>query len=341
MALDQPAETANTLDRLTDTVTRYRLFPTPEFQAVARIEASLLKGARKYFDDNGFTEIVIPHLTRATGACENISTMFKLQFFDENRFLAQTGQLYLEVMTPYMDKVWACSPSFRAEPLVDNRHLIEFMLTELEFNGDFEELLQHIENLMLSMTSEVLSTRQKELNLLNIDTDRLKLTTPFRRVSYADAVDMLKPLGVKWGDDLKSIHEKWLVENTGGKPLFITHFPKSLKFFNMIENKQDPNIVDSADLLLPFSGEAVGAAEREHNYDRLVQRLEESSMLRLLETHGGSIKDFDWYLNYYKEFGGVQHSGCGMGMNRVTQFVLGVDDIRKAGAWPMNKETAA
>ena len=134
------------LDMLKQTEKRYELFASREMQAVAKIEASLLKGARKYFDDNDFTEIVVPHITRVTGACENIFTMFTVDHFEEKAYLAQTGQLYLEVMTPVLKRVWCVGPSFRAEPSVDERHLTEFTLIELEFEGNLTELMQHVEN---------------------------------------------------------------------------------------------------------------------------------------------------------------------------------------------------
>jgi asparaginyl-tRNA synthetase len=327
-------------ERLKKTVDRYRSFEDPRLQAIAKVEASLLSGGRKYFESNDFVEVVVPHITKATGACENVATMFDVGFFGERRYLAQTGQLYLEVLTPYLDKVWAAGPSFRAEPDIDNRHLVEFMLLEIEFNGGFDELLGHVEGTISSMVGEVLSKRMGELELLGADIDRLKAARPpFKRITYADAVDLLAGSGVRWGDDLKSSHEKQLAEFLGGKPVFVTHYPKEIKFFNMKENSINPQVVDSADLILPFSGEAVGAAEREHDYEKLTKRLLDSSMFRLLKEKGGSLDDFAWYLNFYKEYGGTQHSGCGIGMNRVTQFVLGVDDIRTTTTWPMNRES--
>ena len=325
---------------MTKTFNRFRSFQNPRLQAIARIEATLLSGARRYFETAGFTEVVVPHITRATGACENIATMFEVGFFGERRYLAQTGQLYLEVLTPYLDKVWAAGPSFRAEPDVDARHLVEFMLLEIEFKGGFEELLRHIEGTITSMVDEVLRSRDEDLKLLSVDIDALReVRPPFKRITYTDAVDLLADTGINWGDDLKSAHEKRLAQYLGGKPVFVTHYPKGIKFFNMKENELNPELVDSADLILPSSGEAVGAAEREYKYDALVSRLLDSSMFRLLKDKGGSLEDFAWYLDFYKEFGGCRHSGCGIGMNRVTQFVLGTNDIRATTTWPMNRES--
>jgi asparaginyl-tRNA synthetase len=158
-------------------------------------------------------------------------------------------------------------------------------------------------------------------------------------LTYDEAVEKLSSEGVKWGDDLKSKHEKMLVEMAGNKPLFITHFPKKIKFFNMRENDFRTDIVNSSDLILPGSGEAVGAAEREYRYDKLKERLENSMMMQQLKARGGNIEDFQWYLDCVKTNGIKLHSGCGIGLNRVTQFVLGADDIRKSTVFPLNSET--
>jgi len=324
---------------LKNTKDRYRLLPTQEMRSIVKIESSLLKGARKYFEENNFTEVVVPHLTKATGSCENVATMFELDYFGQRGYLSQTAQLYLEVLTPFLGKVWCIGPSFRAEPLSDERHLTEFTLIELEFAGNFKELLERIEGTICSMINCALKEGEEELRLLNVNIERLrKIGRPFGKITYTEAVGLLADYGVEWGDDLKSHHEKTLVQMNGNEPLFVTHFPKAIKFFNMRENDENPAIVNSADLLLPMSGEAVGAAEREYRYEKLYQRLINSIMFKQLAENGGSIEDFKWYLEFYKEHGSL-HSGCGIGLNRVTQFVLGTDDIRATTAFPLNKES--
>jgi asparaginyl-tRNA synthetase len=327
------------LDLLKATNNRHRLLPAPELHAIVKIESSLLKGAREYFEKQGFSEVVVPHMTKATGACENIATMFEIDYFGPKRYLSQTGQLYLEVLTPFLKKVWCIGPSFRAESMVDGRHLTEFTLIELEFTGDFEQLLHHIESAICSMIDLALKESIEELTFLNADIERLRrVKQPFQRMTYTKAVEMLSDLGVQWGDDLKSNHERLLVTLTGNQPLFITHYPKNIKFFNMKENDENPAVVNSADLLMPSSGEAVGAAEREYRHEKLRERLLNSSMFKQLVEKGGSIDDFKWYLEFY-ENSGVPHSGCGIGLNRITQFVLGTDDIRATTAFPMNRES--
>ena len=255
------------LEKLVETRERHKLVNTKELEAVARIEAALLKGARDYFIREGFIEVNAPHITKATGSCENINTLFALDYFGIQGYLSQTQQLYLEAMIPRLKKVKA----------------------------------------------------------------------PFQRLPYDEAVKKLS--SIKWGDDLKSAHEKMLVEMLGNQPLFITHFPKKIKFFNMRENDFRAEIVNSADFILPGSGEAVGAAEREYRHDKLREKLENSMMMQQLKTRGGSIEDFAWYLDCVKSNGIKLHSGCGIGLNRVTQFVLGADDIRKSTVFPLNSET--
>src|SRR5437016_4196746 len=169
------------LENLKNTAERYRLFKESSLQAISSIEASLLSGARKYFEENLFVEVTVPHVTRATGACENVATMFEVDFFGQKRYLTQTGQLYLEVMTPYLEKVWAAGPSFRAEDKVDDRHLVEFTLLEIEFRGNFEQLLEHVEGTLVSMVSEVLAKRSEGLAVLGVDAERLQnVRRPFK-----------------------------------------------------------------------------------------------------------------------------------------------------------------
>jgi len=320
-------------DILKNTQHRYRLFGSPAFRAMVYVEGLLLQGARRYFDDMEFKEIVVPHITRATGACEDINTLFEVDYFGEKGYLSQTAQLYLESLIPWMNKVWCISPSFRAEPRVDNRHLTEFTLIELEFAGTFEELLEHVEGVIISMIKAVL----KKMTSRWLDRNRLrKVVAPFKRISYTEAIEML---GREFGHDITREEEQMLAERFGGMPFFITHYPKTMKFFNMIENEENPQLVDSADLILPSGGEAVGAASREYEADRLYKRLDESQMLKHLRTKGGSIKDFDWYIDVYRKYKAAPHAGCGIGLNRVTQFVLSVDDIRMCTAYPLNRET--
>lgn len=308
----------------------------PALAPVVSIEAELVRGARRYFEEQGFTEVIVPHITKATGACENIATMFDVDYFGSKAYLVQTGQLYLESLIPKLGSVFCIGPSFRAEPDVDERHLTEFTLVEFELSCDFDHLLVHIEGAIRSMVESVLRNRKDELEILGIRDSHLEnVALPFGRITYTEAIKKLQKMGfeIEWGDDMKSVHEKAIAEN---RPTFITHYPEAIKFFNMRRNESAEKIVDSADLILPYSGEAVGSAQREHDADVLEEKLKNSTMLKLLQEKGGSIEDFRWYLNFVRDFP-MQHSGCGIGLNRVMQFVLASGDIRATTAYPMNR----
>ncbi|MEM3364748.1 MAG: amino acid--tRNA ligase-related protein [Candidatus Micrarchaeia archaeon] len=306
---------------------------------IARIESAMLHGARQYFARKGYHEVSVPHITRATGACENIDTLFEVDYFGEKTYLSQTGQLYLESLIPQLKKTYTIGPSFRAEPEVDERHLTEFTLVEIELETDFEGLLREIEATVSSMFSNVLySARESIIKVGGNPNELERAIDNFQRISYDDAITMLeKPFGLKWGDDLKSAHEQYIVKQYDNLPTFITHFPKAIKFFNMRENAARPELVNSADLIVPLGGECVGAAEREYTYENVYRRLRESPMLKRLESKGGSIKAFDWYLEHLKVYGNVPHAGCGIGLSRVIQYVVGSTDIKHGTTFPMNR----
>jgi len=300
-------------------LTKRKIFTT-------RIMAEIFRACRNYADREGFLEVPAPCLSnRWLGACENLKTVFSVCYAGHRAYLRQTGQLYLETYLPYEEKVWCLGPSFRAEKL-DNRHLQEFQLFEIEFIGDFNQLLTSIEDLILKILSEVVQQKNKELAYLGVNIERLRsIKKPFLRITYKKAIDTV---GSKWGADLKRTQEKALVEFFGGFPLFITHFPEKMKFFNMRTNPEDPSIVNSADLILPFSGEAVGAAEREFEHDAVLKKLEKSAMYERMIRKGGGLTDFSLYLDHLDKNRSVLHSGYGVGLERVLQFILGSDDIQ-------------
>jgi len=328
----------------------------PESAMIAKIEASLIDGAREYCRNNDYQLIAIPHLTKATGACENFSTLFSTDLFGNTAYLNQTGQLMLEAFMETYKKVYCDGPSFRKEIKADNRHLIEFPLFEIEVaNHNLEELKTEISNIFSSMISKVEKDCNKELEHLVKDNSFLNnLKPPYKSITYRDAINKLSKYDLKFGDDLKSEHELYLVNLNQDKPLFITNYPQEIKFFNMRLNREDNTIVNSMDLIMPYSGEAVGAAEREENHLILKKRLNDSSMLELLkeamtketgyenctkqEIHTKALERFDWYMNIIKSYP-ITHAGCGIGINRVTQSILQTKDIRYATAFPMNRET--
>jgi asparaginyl-tRNA synthetase len=304
---------------------RYKEFGTGKFRNTVKVEAALLKGARRWLNINGYTEVVVPHIVNATGSCEVIDTLFELPYFGRKAYLTQTGQLYLEALVPFFGgKVWTFGSSFRAEPKADDRHLTEFSLLELEFEGDFEKMLRIVEQIFLEMLDEVRSVCYVDI------------PQKCGRIRYEEAIGRL---GLTWGMDIRAPDEQKLSADFGCQPFFITHFPKELKYFNMRVSDEDPRVVNSADFILPKSGESAGCAEREYKPIRLRQRLLESSMWKNFIARGGDRRAFDWYLKAYEAHAYKLHSGFGMGLNRITKFVLGTDDIRDTTAYPTNAET--
>jgi asparaginyl-tRNA synthetase len=320
---------------------RFAILNSSQALALDQINDALMWGARDYFRQQGFTWIDVPTITKITGACENVDTLYALDHFGEEAYLAQTGQLYLETKIPGHKKVWTIIQSNRAEARADARHLNQFQLVEFEEEGDFEQLLTRIEGTVKAMMEATLE--QKEAYALlerNPKEVEAWVKEPFGRITYTEAIEMLKgtPLEVAWGADLGHEEEQFLVKAMGWKPCFITNFPTAIKFFNMRQVPGKDEIVNSADLLLPYAGESVGSAERENDHDKLVARLQDSQMFKVLSSRGKTLDDFKEYLDFIKE-NPVLHSGCGIGFARVAQSVLGLPDIRMATAYPLTSET--
>ncbi|MCW2950118.1 MAG: hypothetical protein JWN41_1131 [Thermoleophilia bacterium] len=316
-----------------------RLADTSERRiALVRIWDAMFRGARRYVEDAGFVGVHnMPEIVGVTGACENVDTLFKVDFFGRPAFLAQSDQLYLELLTPALGKVYAEIQSFRMEPDADDRHLCQFALFEIEHLGNLDELIGNISGIVQAATNEVVRSCGAELALFGRDISQLR-SMEFARITYTDCIELL--MGefpyLAWGDDLTQVHEAAIVAKIG--PCFVTHYPKDIKFFNMQLNEHDERIVNSTDLLLPFAGESAGAAEREHEYSRIVERLQTSSMYERLLENGARPVDFDWYLDAHKGKEIPLHSGAGIGMARLAQFIIGVEDIRDATPFVLNRD---
>ncbi len=304
---------------------------------------AMFRGARRYVEGAGFTAVHnMPEIVGVTGACENIDTLFKLDYFGKQAYLAQSDQLYLELLTPYLGKVYAEIQSFRMEPEADDRHLTQFSLFEIEHQGGLSTLIHNVDKIVSNAVAECLPLFEHDKTSDHYMRLHKFAYTETPRVTYTEAVDALRNAGwggqegLQWGDDLKAHHEAEIVALFG--PCFIAHYPKAIKFFNMRQNEKYADIVNSCDLLLPFAGESAGAAERETEYDTIVERLHSSDMYKLLKEQGVNDEDFDWYLDFHKGKDIPLHSGAGIGMARVAQFILGEDDIRNAVPFVLNSE---
>lgn len=323
---------------------------------ITRVHMAAIAGVRKHYESIGLLEVPVPVLVGITGACENVSTLFKVQ--NARRIhLTQTGQLALEHALQFTSGLYCVTKSFRTDH-IDERHLNEFTLIEEEFacthpsvnmnvrdyseDQMFDALLDHVTDAIQSMIRNALDRTGDVLRSFAVDTGRLQTaaTSRFRRITYTEAVRLLNSCGnqakeIRWGEDLRPEHERRLLElvalQSGAAPLptFVTHFPKDIKFFNMKVHDKYEDVVDSADLLLPGVGEAVGSAVREHDYGRLVARLTQSVMFRHIQDQGlASLDDFAPYLEVIRKGETPPHCGYGIGLERVLQFIIGGDDVR-------------
>ncbi|MCX6817127.1 MAG: hypothetical protein NTZ93_04655 [Candidatus Beckwithbacteria bacterium] len=335
------------------------------FANLTKINASLNNGARENYQKTGLTYVDVPEIVGITGACENVDTLFKVgNRLDIPLFFTQTGQLSLEQALQSFHGAFTVIHSGRDEEVEDERHLRQFRLTEEEFdctlagmtrkNYDeekmFEALLQHIQKAIQGMIKAVLKDNKTILKKF-YDRDILKLEQAakvnFLRINYEEAVKLLNKHGfnkLKFGDDLKADHEQMVVKLLNKKgselPVFIMRYPKEIKFFNMKVSNKDPRVVLSADLILPHSGEATGSAVREHDFNKLNQRLLTSTMYRLHLQRGGVYADFGWYLKIIKGQGTNPHAGYGIGNERVMQYIFGEKDIRNVSLFSqLNKQS--
>ncbi|UCE92090.1 MAG: asparagine--tRNA ligase, partial [Methanobacteriota archaeon] len=248
-----------------------------EQTAVMKVKASLLKGARRWFDEHGYVEVTPPIVTGV--APEDSTTLFQVKYFDRIAYLSQSAQFYLESLVFSCEKVWSLTPSFRAEKSRTPRHLAEYWHLEMEAAWlDNEGNMKAQEELVAGMLGCVVEECQPELVLLGRDPETLKrVEPPFDRMPYAEAMDALGKRGfdVEWGSDLGAVEERELTKDSD-VPLFIVNYPKELKPFYMKENPDDPRTYKNSDLLASEGfGEIIGGSERETDNALIIERLQE------------------------------------------------------------------
>ena len=296
-------------------------------QAVLRIRHEVVNAIRDFLNREGFILADTPIFTPA--ACEGTTTLFPVEYFDEvTAYLTQSGQLYNEANAAALGRVYCFGPTFRAEKSKTRRHLTEFWMVEPEMAfADLDDAIDLAEALVVNVVSRVLEKRRQELNVLNRDISKLELVRPpFPRISYDDAVQILKDKGsdFAWGGDFGAADETILSEYFD-RPVAIHRYPAAVKAFYM---KLDPDRSELAlcvDMLAPEGyGEIVGGGQRLDDYELLLNKIQEHQLPQ---------EAFEWYLDL-RRYGTVPHSGFGMGIERFVAWMCGLEHVRETIPYP-------
>lgn len=294
--------------------------------AIQRVRDTLIHAIYECLGEHGFVKIDAPIITANAG--ENTTDLFKVNYFDTITYLSQTGQLYLEAAMFAHGRVFDFGPTFRAEKSKTRRHLTEFWMMDAEMAfSDLEINLQTQETLIRFLVQAVLKKNKFEMEILERNTEPLeKISEPFYRLTHSEAVKKLRTLGsnISDRDDLGADDETMLTKEYD-RPIFITHYPAEVKAFYMKRDSNDPTRVLGADLLAPEGyGEIIGGSQREDDYEILKERIKE---------FGLKVDDYQWYLDLRK-YGSVPHGGFGLGLERLTAWICGLQHIRETIPFP-------
>ncbi len=331
------------------------------FGCVLRLRHAMSFAIHQYFNDKGFFYFHTPLITSSdaegAGAMFNVTTFdlnnvpktpenkvdYSQDFFGKATHLTVSGQLEGELGAMALGGIYTFGPTFRAENSNTPRHLAEFWMIEPEvaFN-DLEDNMNLAEDFIKYLVKYALDNNMDDIQFLNdmfdkelIERLNFVIQNDFVRLDYTDAIDILLKSGkkfeykVEWGVDLQSEHERYLVENHFKKPVILINYPKDIKAFYMKQN-EDGKTVRAMDVLFPKIGEIIGGSEREADYMKLKNRIEE---LHIPE------KDMWWYLETRK-FGTAPHSGFGIGFERLLMFVTGMTNIRDVIPFPRTPQNA-
>lgn len=319
------------------------------FSAVFRVRSVAAYAIHKFFNEQNFVYVHSPIITgsdaEGAGQMFRVSTLdlmniphtpqgkvdFTQDFFGKEAHLSVSGQLEAEIFALAFKNVYTFAPTFRAENSNTARHAAEFWMIEPELAfADLKDNMDNIEALIKFVLKYVMEQCPEEMAFFNEFVDKgLKerlenvVNSDFGRVTYTEAIDVLQKSGktfeypVKWEDGLQTEHERYLSEEVYKRPVFVTNYPKDIKSFYM-RLDDDGKTVAATDLLVPGIGELVGASQREERFDVLVNRMEELGM---------DLEPYWWYLELRK-YGGVKHSGYGVGFERLIMYITGVSNIR-------------
>ena len=306
---------------------RHLWIRTPRQAAILRIRAEIIKAARDFFDDRGFVLTDPPILTPA--ACEGTSTLFPVDYFGDQAYLTQSGQLYIESTALALGKVYSFGPTFRAEKSKTRRHLTEFWMVEPEVAYcDLDGLMELAEQFLSFIVERVLARRAADLKVIQRDITKLEaIKAPFPRLRYDDAVAMLNDAHAKgllenpfeYGNDFGSPDETY-ISSQFDRPVMVHRYPADVKAFYMEPDPDNPKYALCVDVLAPEGyGEIIGGSQRIASYDLLKKRIEQ---------HNLPLDAFQWYLDL-RRYGSVPHSGFGMGIERSVAWICGLDHVRE------------
>ena len=300
--------------------------------AILRVRAEIIKAARDFFDEREFTLTDPPIITPA--ACEGTTTLFPVDYFEDQAYLTQSGQLYIEATAMALGKVYSFGPTFRAEKSKTRRHLTEFWMVEPEIAyATLDDLMDLAEGLISFVVKRCLDKRRVDLQTIGRDVSKLeKIAPPFPRITYDEAVKLLQEGHAKgevetkfeWGGDLGSPDETYL-SSKFEKPVMVHRYPARVKAFYMEPDPQRPELALCVDVLAPEGyGEIIGGSQRTASYDLLLKRIRE---------HNLPEEAFKWYLDLRK-YGSVPHSGFGMGIERAVAWICGLEHVRETIPFP-------
>ena len=333
---------------------------TNTFGAMARVRSAMSFAIHSFFQSRGFIYLQAPIITSSdaegAGALFRVTTLdldglpmkegtvdHEEDFFGKPTFLSVSGQLEAEVFALALSNVYTFGPTFRAENSNTSRHLAEFWMVEPEVAfcdlaglGELaEEFLKYIFSYLLDNAPEDMAFFNQWIDNTAISTLEGVINSSFERLTYTEAVDILKKSGeafefpVEWGKDLQSEHERYLTEKKILKPVVVTDYPKEIKAFYMRMN-DDGRTVRALDVLVPRIGEIIGGSQREERQDVLVDRIKQAGL---------NEEDYWWYLDL-RRFGTAPHSGFGLGFERTVQFATGVQNIRDVIPFPRTPKNA-
>src|SRR5438067_7626782 len=305
---------------------------TPRQAAILRIRAEIIKAVRDFFDEQGFVLTDPPILTPA--ACEGTTTLFPVDYFEEQAFLTQSGQLYIEATAMALGKVYSFGPTFRAEKSKTRRHLTEFWMVEPEVAYlELDGLMDLAEEFISFIVQRVLERRASDMQTIGRDVSKLEnVKAPFPRITYDEAVRILEEGHAKgaletkfeWGGDFGSPDETY-ISSQFDRPVIIHRYPAQVKAFYMEPDPKRPELALCCDVLAPEGyGEIIGGSQRMASYELLLKRIHE---------HGLPEEAFKWYLDLRK-YGGVPHAGFGMGIERAVAWICGLEHVRETIAFP-------